>query len=74
MFKRKSDISHIITFSAPKCFSDIALASPIVPQPNTTNFLPCFGCARLAALHPTVNGSIRQATLSEIESSILYKE
>ena len=52
----------------------MAVASPIVPQPNTANFSWGFGWPLRAALHPTVKGSIKQATLSEIFSSTVYNE
>ena len=58
----------------PKYLRAIAADSPIVPQPKTTAFWPCFSWPRLVALQPTVNGSIKQAILSEIVSSTGYKE
>lgn len=38
----------------------------MVPAPNTIAFSPCFGIARRAARQPTVNGSIRLASLEDI--------
>ena len=75
-FNRKSEKSQTMTFFIPKYLNATAAAMPMVPLPKTTAFCPETyfpspqGIIPLrAARQPTVKGSIRLASLSEIRSS-----